>query len=96
MPESKSKDGSELVPVPFVAYEESADLDVDNSGADPTVENHDELVNSGQTYDEVRALKRSDAEQYGLTILTPEDALWDERFEDLESGDSWRVEELRE
>lgn len=93
MPETKE---DELVPVLMVAYEDDADLDIGDDGDDPTVENHDELVNSGQTYDEIRALKRSSAEEHGLDVVTPDRPLWDDRFEDLESGDAWRVEELKE
>ena len=92
MPETKE---DELVPVLMVAYEDDADLDVDENG-EPTVENHDDLVNSGQTYEEIRALQRSSAEEHGLDIVAPADPLWDDRFEHLESGDAWRVEELRE
>ncbi len=90
MPETKE---DELVPVHMVAYEEDADLDIDNDG-EPTVENHDDLVNSGQTFEEVRALYRSSAEEHGLNVVEPGDPLWDDRFENLESGDAWRVEEL--
>ena len=78
----------------MVAYEDSADLDINNDGANPTVENRDELIDNGQTYEEIRALKRSDAEQYDLTIVEPEDSLWREEFADLDSGDVWRVDEL--
>ena len=92
MPEAKE---DELVPVLMVAYEDDADLEIDEDG-EPTVENHDDLVNSGQTYDEIRALKRSSAEEHGLDVVEPGDPLWDDRFENLESGDAWHVEELRE
>jgi len=84
---------SELVPVHLVAYEDDADLDVNDRGE---VQNHDELVNKGQTYGEVRVLNRGSAEQYDLDIVEPDDSLWDGRFEDLESGDAWRVDELRD
>lgn len=94
MPEGMTD--SELVPVHLVAYEDSADLDVDNTGENPTVENHDELVNGGETYQEIRALNRSDAEQYEMDIIEPGDPLWDERFADLESGDAWRLSEIRD
>ena len=93
MPEQTTP-GAERVPVLMVAYEDSADLDINNDGANPTVENHDELIDNGQTYEEIRALKRSDAEQYDLTIVEPGDSLWREEFSDLDSGDVWRVDEL--
>jgi len=94
MTDATTTDGSELVPVLLVAYEDDADLDVDYDGEDPTVENHDDVVNNGGTYEEVRALTRKSAEEHDLSIVTPEDSLWDERFGDLDSGDAWRVEEL--
>lgn len=88
-------DSTELVSVHLLAYEDDADLDVDNDGQ-PTVENHDELVDSGQTFEEVRALSRESAEEYDMDIVEPGDPLWDDRMEDLESGDAWRVDELRD
>jgi hypothetical protein len=93
MPELESRD-PDLVPVHLVAYEDAADMDIDYDGYYPTVENHDELVADGQTFDEIRALKRSDAEEYNLDIVEPGDQLWRDAFEDLESGDAWRVDEL--
>ncbi|AUX09279.1 hypothetical protein AArcSl_1650 [Halalkaliarchaeum desulfuricum] len=92
---SKADTSDELVPVHVVAYEKNADLEIDNSGEDATVVNHDELVDKGQTYQEIRALARSAAEEYDLDIVEPGDPLWDDRFNDLESGDSWRLEEIR-
>lgn len=91
---STTTDERDLVPVLLVAYEDDADLEINNDGDAPTVENHDELVDSGGTYEEVRALSRESAEEHDLNILTPDHGLWDERFEDLERGDSWRVEDL--
>ena len=58
---------SELVPVHFVAYEPEAELTINDDGP-PTVENHDELVNNGQTYGEIRAMEREQAENYDLDI----------------------------
>jgi len=84
---------TELVPVHFVAYADDAELDINNDG-EPTVENHDELVNNDQTYDEIRAIERESADAYDLDIVEPGDSLWDDRFEDFERGDSWRVDEL--
>ena len=97
MPDAMSESttaGDELVPVLLVTYGDGADLEIDHSGDDPTVENHDEIINNGHTTDEVRALKRSDAEQYNLDIVEPGDPLWDDRFTDLDSGDAWSVDEL--
>jgi uncharacterized protein YllA (UPF0747 family) len=84
----------ELIPVHIVAYEDSADLDIDETNAGPTVENHDELIKAGKAFDEVRAMNRSDAEEYNLDIVERGDVLWREKFEDLESGDAWRLDEL--
>jgi hypothetical protein len=92
MPEQQHPD--EPVPVHFVAYENDADLDIDNSGEDPSIANHDELVNSGQTFDEIRAMKRSAAEEYDLDVVRPGDPLWDDRLEDMELGDAFRLDEL--
>lgn len=94
MAESQNNDA---VPVLFVAYEDAADLDIDNSGGgDPHVANHDELVNNGETYDEIRMMKRSSVDEHGLDVVTEGDSLWDDRFKDAEIGDAWRVDELRE
>ena len=82
----------ELVPVHLVAYDSDAELDIDNSGHAPTVENHDELVNNGQTHGEVRALTRVSAERHDMDIVEPGDPLWREEFADLESGDSWQLD----
>lgn len=92
MPEQRAPD--EIVPVHLVAYERDADLDIDNSGAQPTVANHDELIESGQTFDEVRGLKRRDAEQYGLDIIEPGDTLWHEKMETIEEDGPFRLDEL--
>lgn len=83
---------TELVPVHLVAYDEDAELDVDYSGYEPVVENHDQLVNSGQTHDEVRAMSRKSAEQFDMDIVEPDDSLWRDEFADLESGDSWKLD----
>lgn len=80
----------------MIAYEDDADLEVDYSGDEPVVQNHDEIVDSGGTFGEVRALKRRSAEEYDLDIIERGDPLWDDRLADLDSGESWRVDELRE
>jgi len=82
---------TEYVPVCLVAYEDDADLDVDY-GDEPTVENHDELVNSGQTFTEIRLLSRSDAEQYNMHIIEPGDPLWSDEVAELDQGESIMVE----
>lgn len=93
MPETTD---DELVPVLLVGYERPRELEITNDEDGAYVSNHDEMVNSGKTFDEIRALSRSAADEAGFDVIEPGDALWDERFEDLDSGQSWRVEELRD
>lgn len=78
----------------FVAYEDGADLDVEYDGGDPTVENHDELVNEGKTYDEIRALADTETNRQILSdrvIVEPGDPMWDDEFADWDVGDSKKV-----
>ena len=82
----------DAVPVHLVVYEDDADLDVQSDGEDFVVENHDDLVNAGQTYDEIRGMNRSSAEEHNLDIVEPGSLLWDDRFEDIEVGDAYRLE----
>jgi len=82
---------TELVPVHLVAYDDDAELDVDYERDVPTVENHDDLVNSGQTHGEIRAMTRDSAEQYDMDIVEPGDPLWRGEFENLEPGDCWQL-----
>ncbi|MFC7134314.1 MULTISPECIES: PadR family transcriptional regulator [Salinibaculum] len=88
--------GQEFVPVHFIAYEDDADLEIDDSGEDPTVANHDELVNSGQTFGEIRMMSREHAEEYDLDVVTQDDALWCDEVADLDIGEAVRVDDLRE
>lgn len=83
---------TDIVPVLFwEAYEDDADLNVNSEGV---VINHDELVDNGQTYAEIRALSREAAEEHDLSIVEPGDRHWHPEFEDLDAGDSWRLDEL--
>lgn len=82
---------TEAVPVLYVAYEPDAELEINEQGV---VENHDELVNSGKTYDEICGMPREQVEAFGHDVIEPCDSLWDEQFEDIAVGDLWRVEEL--
>lgn len=85
---------SDLVPVlVYESYEDDAELEMSDDGR---VLNHDELVDSGQTYREVLALNRSSAEERDLNILEPGDLHWHDEFEDLEVGDSWRLDDLED
>jgi len=77
----------------FVAYESSAELDVNEHGE---VENHDELVTSGQTYDEVRALSDNQQNRALIAdhqILTEGDSMWRDEYADMEVGDAVRLDE---
>ena len=84
---------SELVPVHLMAYDPDAELEIDNSGYAPVVENHDDLVESGQTYEEIRAITRESAERHDMDIVEPRDPLWRDEFDDLESGDCWQLDD---
>jgi len=80
----------------FVAYTDKSDIDIDYSGDDPTIENHDELVNAGQTYDEIRALRRTENTEKYVTedmIVEPGDPMWRKECADMEPGDAIRVNE---
>jgi len=84
--------GDEIVPVHMEKYADDADLEVDYSGDEPVVTNHDELPKQR----EVIALKRSRVEEHGLehNIVEPGDSLWREEFADLEIGDSFQIGEV--
>lgn len=81
----------EVVPVHLVAYADDAELDVDDSGEYPTVENHDEV----EKYDTVYALQRESVEKWGLEkdIVTPDSPMWRDEFADLEAGDEFQLDQ---
>jgi DNA-binding PadR family transcriptional regulator len=84
---------TEHVPVVFLTYEDDADLEYDDEGQ---IVNHDELVDSGQTYREVRVLERHTVAEFDMTIVDENHPLWCEEIATLEPGDALRVDELRE
>lgn len=84
--------------VHFVVYDDGADLEVDYDGGEPTVTNHDELVDSGQTYDAVRVLNDSEQNREHIgkwMIVDEDDPMWREEFADMEIGDEYRFDELQ-
>lgn len=83
---------SATVLVVFQTYEDDADLETDDTG---TVTNHDELVDAGQTYREIRYLHRNTVEKFEMTVVDEDHPLWCDAVADLERGDSLRVDELR-
>ncbi|GGN92327.1 hypothetical protein [Haloarcula pellucida] len=88
-----SKQDTESVRAVFQTYEDDAELEHDREGG---IMNHDELVNSGQTYREIRWFDRETVDAFDLTVLDEDHPLWCDEVEALERGDSLRVDELRE
>jgi hypothetical protein len=86
----------DLVPIHTTEYDYEADLDVDHSGAESTVENHDELVKSGLTTEKVRMVDRETALEYDLDVIDINDSWWDDRFLDAEKGQTWPLDEFRD
>lgn len=86
----------DVVPVLMVGYEDEADLEYEKGDSMFSIENHDELVEAGLTFEEIRGMKRSQVEEFGLweDVITPGDPLWNDRLEDLEAGDGIRVSDL--
>lgn len=90
-----STDSSDTLIVQFVCYEDSADLEIeyDEDGL-PVVQNHDEIVENGETYDEVRALHDTEQNREHVTdsmIVEPGDYRWKPEYADFEVGDSERI-----
>jgi len=85
--------GEEHVPVLLVAYEDDADLEINEDGE---IENHDELVSAGQTYDEIRMLSRSSIEGTPLEddIVEPGDSLYYDAVADLDPDEAIRVDDM--
>ncbi len=84
-------DGTEYAVCHMVAYDDDADLDVDYSGEEPVVTNHDEV----QKHDEVRLLKVDGLRDHGgqHMAISPSSSLWREEFADLEPGDTIRLDD---
>jgi len=91
--DSDERTDSEPVRAVFLTYEDDADLEYDANGH---IANHDELVDAGQTYREIRWLSRDSVEEFDLTIVDSDHPLWCDGVANLERGDSLRVDELRE
>jgi len=75
-----------------IAYDDDANLNVEyDDGGNPRVENHDELVNSGKTMYEYRALEDNEQNRSVLSdsvIIEPEDSEWREEFAEWDVGDT--------
>ncbi|MFC6975658.1 hypothetical protein ACFQL1_14945 [Halomicroarcula sp. GCM10025709] len=84
---------TEPVTVVFQTYEDDADLEHDDEGQ---ITNHDELVDAGQTYREIRVLKRHTAEKFDMEIVDEDHQLWCDAVASLEPGEALRVDDLRE
>jgi len=85
---------SETVRALFQAYEDDADLDINDSGQ---IVNHDELVNTGKTFRKIQRLHRGTVEMFdSVEIVEPGHPLWCDRVADLGPRESVRVDELRE
>jgi len=86
-------DETEYVPVHTVAYENAADVDYNPDTG--RIENHDELVENGDTYDEIVMMRESQAIEHGLEseIVRPGDVLWSDDVAELGQGDSLRLDE---
>jgi len=74
-----------------VGYADDADLDVNERGE---VQNHDELVNKGKTFDELRALKDSEQNRETIPermIVEEGDPMWSETCENMDVGESKKL-----
>ncbi len=76
----------------YQTYEDGAEFE---TGPDGTITNHDELVEAGQTYREIRLLACETVERFDVSTVEPGDELYDDSLEDLERGETVRVSELR-
>lgn len=78
----------------FVAYQSDADLDINYDDGMATVDNHDELVNDGRTFDEIRALADTEHNRSFIaeeSIIDPGDSMWRDKYADMEVGDSVKL-----
>lgn len=76
----------------YQTYEAGAEFE---TGPDGTITNHDELVEAGQTYREIRLLARETVDRFDVSTVEPGDELYDDSLEELERGETVRVSELR-
>ena len=83
----------ETVRVVYQTYEDDADLQTDD---EQRITNHDELVNTGQTYREIRWFDEATVDAFGMTVVDEDHPLWCDHVADLERGEVLRVDELRE
>ena len=83
----------EKVRVVFQTYEDDASIETDDENR---IINHDELVNTGQVYREIRYLDEATVDAFEMTVVDEDHPLWCDRVADLERGEVLRVDELRE
>lgn len=82
----------DYVPAVFQTYADGAEFE---TAPDGTITNHDELVEAGQTYREIRLLHADTVDRFDLTVVDEDHALWCDAVADLEPGESLRADELR-
>jgi len=74
-----------------VGFQSNADLDVND---DNEIENYDELVDAGKTFDEIRVLKNTEQNREHLSdsmILDEDDPMWREEYADMDVGESKKL-----
>ncbi|RLM34087.1 MULTISPECIES: hypothetical protein [unclassified Haloarcula] len=91
--DSDDRTDSTTVRAVFLTYEDDADLEYDDEGH---ITNHDEVVDAGQAYREIRWLDRDTVEDFEMTVVDEDHPLWCDAVANLERGDSLRVDGLRE
>ena len=92
MTDGSGRTHDEQVLVVFQTYETDADIEYTENG---TITNHDELVDAGQTYREIRYLSAHAVDSFDVTRVDEGHSLWCGEVAELEPGDSLRVDELR-
>jgi len=81
----------ERVRVVFQTYADDADLETDQYGQ---ITNHDELVNAGQVYREIRFMSTGAIAEFDMETVGEDHSLWCEEVAAMEPGDVVRVDEL--
>lgn len=85
---------TDIIVVEAIAYESTADLEVND---EYDIENHDELVNQGETYAVFDAHRdESEVREHlnGWDIIEPSDDEWRDAFNGMSPGDTLRRDEL--
>jgi len=72
-----------------VGYQDDADLEFNNAGE---ISNHDELVNAGKTFDEIRALPAKSRQHISDSMIVEEgDPMWREEYADMDVGEAKKL-----